>query len=679
MLRWMVCILLLAPTGLAQVLFEDPEGDHEMGYTPEDSGGEPVQWMSASDMGWFPYADVLEVGIVEETEHDLVFRLKLASWTTGDEPESHRTMSVGLPFTFRGEARQATFWYELERREGYLSIGFVEEYNFNGQVDRYIRNQHLVPAEMTDDGLVARFPKELLQDSQLVPARAGDVLKDITVLAEGENWFRSSPCIMFEPTYCWRARDVVEGTHSLELEKNPPGVGHLLLFAEAPNRASNGEATTYLFNLTLRNIGQIDDRVRIQVGGQPGDWVVHAPATLELPKGETKHFPVAVSVPFKHKHGQQEEMEVRVASTSAKGIEATATIGVVWHEVPQPGGHHQELYLHSNGRNGWMNTLAEDPDATTDAEVRWNMRSQSGQDVTYGYRIPLSPRLLMGLDFEAGSTVSLDVPVNAPRPINGTLTAQLELRGRDGQTLAQESQGVDLEEGYNVVPLTLPLQDGVDRLPFDEDNNLWLDVRLAYRSQRPFVPFTPFESSEEPTLSTDGARMRVPLQEYHDIIDKDLLASLGRLSLQATGDVARLVNPDRTVAIPFDAANAGHRAATIDWHIEGTHAEWARVVPQASEVPARGNASVLVTISPPQGTADGAVAQLLLIGQDRRDPDVQVFARLVVTVTTTADIPDEADQAKDLASQARESEAKKTPGLGIVAALVAVALAWRRR
>lgn len=679
----LVFLLMLLP--LAGASWDDPAGDQEAGYYTQHWDDEPAAWLPVQQQGWYPVADVLSVGVAEETPDALVWEVRVAGTGTGQgAPLAFPYYRYTLDFTFHDEPRRAEFRYMPEEDHAVLRLSTLDEVPSGQQT--FVRQtlDAVYDAEALPDGAGWRvvMPKRDLRDSGYVPLRAGDVLSGFTGSAQGGKYSYVSPCATNAPETCWKVRDALGPLGDVRVEKDPPGQGHLLLRTDAPLRGSNGEAATFLYNVTLRNLDDVADAVLLQAGGQPPEWEVRMPGVVDLPPGGSVDVPVAVTVPFRHQHGLTQTMQVRAASQAVPGIESLLEVGIVWHSVPQPAGHHDTLWLHARDGFGWMNTLAEDPEATG-GTISWNSGSFSSgleeETLALRYNVRLSPRLAMGLDLDPEGTLEATLPLVSDRAEPATVSLSLQVQHPDGAvTLAEGTQEVDLVAGETDVSWSLPVEQAGDRVPFRPDSDLVLVVGVDIERERSVAQSILDDGSATPGLAADGARVRLPLNEYRDVVDQGLLSSLARLSLEPLTEAAKPVNPGRTAAFAFRAHNAESGAETVVWRLEGAHADWAQVYPARSTIPGRGNGTVLVTVTPPEGAADGEAAEVLLVGQSSRDARVQAFARLVAQVTTATDVPDESALADELRGEAARTVGRDSP-LPLLVPLAALAVAAARR
>lgn len=682
---------LLLLSSANALTWDDPAADHTMTYRTGIEEAEDLDpTVDGDTLDMFRYVDLLGAG-VEESEEALRFWVEVAADAPGDnDPEDFEYGQYRFWFTFHGEQRAAEFHHELDGSGDYFILGRPSSF-FGGN---WIRADAFAFSEPLEEGIgwQATVAKEDLRDLQEIPARAGDVLGDLRVNSSAGKYSYSYPCApsaIQRPHDCWDARDSIDGAPlgELELTMDPPGVGHLLWLPEAPFRASNGQATTYLFELPLHNLGDAPDTVLLQVGDRPEDWTVHMPTVVDLPPQGNATVPVAVSVPFSHAHGQLRTLSIRAASQEVSDIEAVTEIGVVWTEVPQPGGHHSRLQIHGNDHWGWMNTLETDPNADGDRFSASSYSSSGGIDGTHreiAYRAALDPALQMGLDFDVDGTVAYGFDIQSEDPLpESSLTVRLRISGEPEIVVGEETTQIDLESGDNRIEGTLAVAPEADHVPYGQDRQLHLDIELETFQEGDLAGALiggRSGFSGVPVILTRDAFLQLPLFDFHAIIDDALLQSLSKLSISADNVTQKMVNPGKTAVFSFTAANHAGGEAAVAWDVLGENKDWATVTPEKSVLRGGGNGTVALRVAVPDDAVEGDEADLLLVGQSTSDPNVQVFAHVVALVTTSKDIPDEAADAEALEDQARKTADKGLPAPGIVLVALAVgAVAWLRR
>lgn len=515
--------------------------------------------------------------------------------------------------------------------------------------------------------------------------------------------------VPFPADFTDRMPDSGMGTVTFPIQLGLRQEGHALLSSTDPMRASNGEATTFVFSVAARNLAEGEDLFRLTTANVPADWSVLAPDEyLRLAGGESRDVPVLATVPFTHTHGEAKEFTLEMRSTTDSATVGRVALGVRYHLVPQPAGHHPDLFLHSRawgdadspvytvasstfaGSSGYayMNALQEDPlddgigltgaysgiqccDPTTgQAQARWRWWAF------------LSPSLDMGLDFDLAGQGTLTVPVKTTAPIRAAqLEGVLYYWTYDPKADAYNETIVaslaptapqDLGAGDSRV-LELPFKPtaAADFLPYAKRNGLFMELNMT--SSVPAL----FLAAEAPVLAP-GAVLRLPLVEYHDPL-ADAFRSKAQVELAPVGELHRDVNPGRTAVFQASLTNLQARAGAFEVKVEGVNKEWLEVLtPGPIPVEAGLSAPIRVALHVPASATAVDGADFVLTVQDSEDPTQRAMVHFVGRVVAGSDIPDEAPQVEAL----REEPAKATPGLEFAAValgMAAVALVRRRQ
>lgn len=716
-----LALLMLVPLAGAAT-WDDPAGDHEVGYiVARGDQGETV-WLPEAPEGWYPDVDLVDAGIGNETEDTLTFFFEVAGEEPdATEPDGPGALQYSMEFTFHDELRRIVV--VRYPQWDWLFAGLQHQ-----EMEEWVWDRGL-PVEPLEDapGWRVVVDKWGLRDSRMIPAMTGDRLRDIRITSgPADNSFggglSSAACPRLDDGQAPRfdgpcgitVRDAVGDGDALgdyEIQVDPRGLGHLLWETDNPIRASNGLATTYVYDVRLVNLADRSDRVVLQLGDVASDWQVFAPPSVELGPEEIRDIQVGVSVPFKHVHGESDFFTVRAVSQGEASASAEVHLGVVWADVPQPAGHHRTLHFHGMDWDLWMNTLQEEPAAEnpetgeSQTELRPNRVSgcflcvdtqqpTASQEATYEWTFPLRPQLLMGLDFDLSGTVAGELPVRFPFAFEGNGSfdlALLDAQSGAQTTLArQEWDSLSWATDETVrLALDAAPEPEADRLPFEPGRHLFARLTLqgeedpvTWAAGLPALATDPRGArGAAPVLLRDDAAMRLPLFDYHAEVDRDLLDSYNRLWLRNASAAVKDANPGRTAVLVFEAGNVGERADTVRWSLEGESADWAEVIPARTRLAAGGNATVVVRVDVPESAREGDAADLLLVGASERDPESQAFQHLLVRVVTNEDIPDELDLLGEAVDRAKADSAKESPGVApamlVLAGLAAVA--WRRR
>lgn len=460
--------------------------------------------------------------------------------------------------------------------------------------------------------------------------------------------------------------------------------GNARLSSDTPFRASNGEATTYVFEVVAENLGEDEDVFDLVAVDVPDHLTVVLPVPLVSLEGEDAvTVPVLVTVPFGHDHGSASSFILELRSSTDPGSVGRLQMGVRFLAVPQPAGHHDTLWLHPPAgaqsptsvlqfTPARMNTLEDDPAAGDQPYMATGLSFNVGE-YYYDWDYWLAPALEMGLDVDVFREGSFSIPIATTAPLmQSRIEGALWVVGNEdeGSILIAtfESETMDMaQQATTIFTGTLrPAQDG-DEVPFQPGQNLYLSVQMTTAGPVPTSGF----ANEAPAIAK-GAFLQVPLNEWHDPVN-EALAALDGPALRALGPQERLVNPGEAVQFAARITNPLNDSRTIRLGISGPHAAWAEL-PDSIHVGAGESANVTVTVRVPEDAVHGDRADLVLQAYTKQDPNARGLLRLVAQVDTAE------DQVDDLASEKVQPK-KESPGapLGLLVAVVAALVALRRR
>ncbi len=482
--------------------------------------------------------------------------------------------------------------------------------------------------------------------------------------------------------------------------------GSARLSTDRPMRASNGEATTFIYSITATNVGDKTELFELEAMGAPSTWSVLLPVSaVELDAGQSRDIPVLVSTPFRHLHGAEQTFHVHMTSANDRSSVGRLEIGVIFNEIPQPAGHHSQIWFHSRASEDLFQTTLGQVFPGNDGAVYMNAREDDENDarvaisgLNWGtsfdpepvgqsrWFLDLDPGLLMGLDFDMDRLGSVVAPIKAGAGLTGAqLQGRLVLLGAPSEdenfnnfpygdrtltVLANLTTDAPVDVSAGAVhefTATLTPQPEADYIPYDPANNMVLELRLSMRQARTFT------TADAPYLEPGGSAV-LPLLEYHDPVD-DVFDSLDGPILRAAGAQQRLLNPGSTAIFDVEVENARDQGATYKLSLSGARSEWASVVGSGRlKMTPEGTASIQVAVQVPGDARDGDLVDLVLSAEDQQDPTIRGLIRLFVEVDTEAEHDDDgAAPAADVV--------KDAPGLS-VATLVVLAgalVALRRR
>ncbi len=651
-MRALLALLLILPS-VGAVTWNDDVGDVQV-LTPH--AGCPALPAPAD---WYAQWDVTELTFGEVSPHDLALGVTLTSLDPGSEPDAPGKAYYGVAFEWEG---QPWLWYiehdvATQQFTSYMYIagGYMAYPGMTVEPELW-GGEALQPDGTT---ITATWRKSFFHDDDWVPLRAGYVFEDVAPFARS---VRDAPC---DTTFVGTVNDALGPPEDVAIKTGNERLGSTILFSPQPSRGSNGAATTYIFDVEARNLGSLDDELSLQLQ-VPKDWVVRAPLKVAAPAGQITPFAVAVTVPFSHLHGGGQQVTIRGLSSAEPGKEAEVALRVWWTDPPQPGGHHPTLYLHEVFE--YFTFTRTDP-YNGDSAVAPRSLTQHGSPIeserTYHWQFPLSPRLSMGLDFQAGAvtgTSAWQMPIEADVIVD----ARLVLTGDTDVVLAEQRQELHFAAGRQTVDWQLPMASGVDRIPFKGGQNLRLDFDVQYaRIEAPRDVQGP--TYDPPLLLVADGRFKLPLVDYHDIITDDLASQLATLSLDIE-NAERRANPGKTVIFDYTASNVGATAVEFEWSVDGPQASWARLGIAKTTIAPGASVAIPLIVVVPADANDGDLGTLLLTGRDVQT-GAEVFARALVLITTQEDIPDQAGQVDNH----QPPSPKETPAMPLALVLLLLA------
>ncbi|MFA5943290.1 MAG: hypothetical protein WC876_02360 [Candidatus Thermoplasmatota archaeon] len=466
-------------------------------------------------------------------------------------------------------------------------------------------------------------------------------------------------------------------------------LGSARLTSDQPTRASNGESTTFVFSVAASNSGATPAVFRIFWEGAPAAWdVTMARPVFELKAGETVQKHLLVTIPFAHQHGEFETMRVKMTTDEDPQALGQLDVGIRYHEVPQPAGHHNRLVLHSKalasgipgydlvvggGNYAYMNTLGEDPE---DESVSVLATSNSRPITEFTWDVRLAPSLDIGIAFQPGGggifrgAFSSNVPAAA-----ATLEASIFVRqtGADGLLVeiplasGGPSAALAMSPGQET-RFELPLAAQSEDLPFLAGSEMFLRLRLV--TGQP----TAVTAQEIPQLEP-GAYLDLDLLEYRDPI-YDVVGLSRTLSLEPTTSVTRQGNPGDQILFSAMLNNTGQSTEAVSLTLDGLNSGWARLIGAPKRTLGAGESELVhVAITIPANAASTDMADVILTVEPSSGQG-ETLTRFLVLADNAQDHPDEAGQIAQLAEPAAQDAA----ALGFaVLALTVTALAQLRR
>lgn len=652
-------------------LLEDPAGDVVVRATPgEELPGAPV-----SNLETARGSDLVSLAAAE-TDETIRLTLAVASlsgataftnarvdlgWDGGDF-----ALYLGHFRELGGEDRS---WARLAKTE---------------RDEREFIAQFPVAVDIAAGTLAVEIPKVYLVSAEgRVPGR-GDALELRAVESTASVGFGPLGTVQLYD----RMPDEGDGA-TLVLAQGDFTQGRVVLSSPDRVRVSNGGATTFVFQATIRNTGEVETEFDLALEDVPEGWNASVRSPLKVPRAEERTVSVLVSVPFAHDHGGYSSFNLTVQSQADPATRAKMRLGILHTPIPQPAGHHPDLYLHAEERDvggpaagalntafpsgfGWMNTQA---DHTEDAP--YVTPNSFGDDTAW--HIPLNPALQLGLDFDLERLGELQASILGRRTGEAELAATLYYETAEGD----EDDRIVLAEAEPVT-LTLdpqtPTPFALTLIPTNESDY------IAYRNGARMVLVLALEGAPtdrarfttlDPWLMVEDFVLSLPLNEYHDKLT-GLHEAAASLEIVANGPVEKLGLPGSVLTYAFSVRNGGPTDVFVV-DLAGNHAHAGIAVP-AGELPlATGETrEITLAVEVPIDSNEGEEIDVLLFVHGRDDPSKMAIARTKTRVTHDATQAHEDEARLLLEAQAREAP---TPGpaLALTLAIILVATLARRR
>lgn len=572
--------------------------------------------------------------------------------------------------------------------------------------------------DLATNALTFEVARDHLTDGQGAtpyPGRALDLFSVDAGILNGGNIMvmgQSTPVPFIED----RMPETGSGELPLQVRFGIVQTGDLRLSSVEPFRASNGEATTFVFRVNATNVGNDEQVAEFVAVGAPAAWDIRLPGLLRLQANQSIEVPIIVRTAFMHTHGTATAFTLELAGQDGAST-GRIQMGLRYPKIAQPAGHHNQVFLHNfdesadplrsatglvnKGLGGYdylrwpyFNTAEgkEDPqDAATavSGQTCETLRIQEDNDTigtTYCWYVPLSPALEMGLDFDLASLGTYTVPIHSlsPQPgarVQGTLVHYAPSQAPDdpfmsffyeptvvATLLPSDRVDIGLDGKQTFTGVIRPEPDG-DYLPYERGAHL--ELRLEVRTDRPDNFF--LGPRAEPEL-LPGASMLLPLLEYEDPVD-EAFGVANTLHLALDGEGHRLANPGDTVVYTVTLHNAGAEAHDLAATLVGSNREWGAIVgADAFEVAADGSRVLTVAVTVPAEARDEDRADLVLEVASQDDVATRALVRLVTTADTDAE---HEDQAGLLAAATAPKDTPATPLAFLALALLGLAL--RRR
>lgn len=660
----------------------------------------------------FDYLDLLGFWVDNETLNDLEIGLQVK---TLDRPGDFVVGISGVPVGVAFLIGKAEYNVEIRDKETSSCSGdFQATYRFEG--GGYASYYRCIPATVDPAAGIVRFkvPRDALTNESYVTFGAGHTIEGLYAYASSSPFANSVVEGRADADVRDRAPDIGTAPTYESALSNVTSSGQISLFTSEPIRLSNGESTTLVYPLNLTNHGNAPDAVLLSVENPEPAWTIRVPPRIEIAAGASVEIPVILSMGFEHRHGEIAFFQVRADSASDASSWSIIHLGVYWLDVPQPAGHHNTLYLHSRNPGqlpSWGYSIGGSPpvsanacryaatwispiedaseEGATDAPAPSCPREDMAAPDQYAttsrveWRMPLSPALLIGLDFDTSQLGLFKTSIESPY---STSAANLEATllycdtsaGAEGPGGPCPGEWIEIGRGTAPpramaanTPATFELEvemlPEADFLPYSKNSNIALSLELT--SASPTHAPNVGGPEESPTLHVKGSALVLPLIEYHDPVDQRF-QNVGALSLQPLAPFEKFANPGQTISFPFEIKNHAKDEQRVRASIEGHNKEWARVADDTEFVLELGETSNLtLLVEVPADASEGERSELFVVVENTQDPNVVAISRL------RASVVDPSTRVIEPEAAFAPTQGGGTPAISLLAASLAVAFA----
>lgn len=663
------------------------DGGGALKVLEEGAGDAPVQLNGQeTPVERWPYVDLTGLSI-EEGNQTFLLAMSVAGMTTDAAGEQLEYAYFYIDLVIAGRPYVIDVYYSPP------DLAYAYWCGRDGsQYECYDELQ--VTVDQAAGTFTFRLPRAQMVAEDGSPLVTGDVINGFRVTSEASGGLLAGGILSARDTM----PDTGVGTIFYTVQHGLDQSGFVTLDSPTPVRVSNGEATTFLYELTVGNEADYRDTIELAAHGAPSEWVVTFPQQeVRLDGGERADVAALVTVPFNHDHGKYVAFNVTATSRSDPLSYARLEMGVRYTRVPQPAGHHNTVWLHDDSGFFYINALEEEevPDDEETSSFSGSCSFGSAQGSGTSQLVNLMPDLEMGLDVAMDGTGLARITVQSAAPVQGTSSISgwflvwdddsdqyvspcfyeepeaAFLQIARSEPLMLEANAPETLE----LPIT-PLPYG-DRIDYTPGLHMGLLLVVWDEGATGASPIT-IGSIDAGLQFVEGSSFQLPLEEYHDPVD-EYFSSLSGIELSSTTEQQRLVNPGETVVFRLDAQNIGLQPASFDLELTGAHTEWARILGDTRIAIGAGQTRALaIAIDAPDDAFTGEMADVTLHAVKADDDNVRSLIRLLATVDDTEDHPDESGQVDGIDKDLRNKDAPALPWMAALAALALVAARRRR-
>ncbi len=337
--------------------------------------------------------------VMEDPAGDAVPTVGLASGPAGDAAGDLRTFSIEANGSWR-----MTWAYDGEEVDIQASVSWLSDGSFSviGALDAQTAG---VTCWLQDDDAGARVawlvgeaaPGQI---SCVVPTDLVQALRHRPGPVNLTGLFASLEAIAVHggplTETKWVDRAPNEGFVETSIPVPLHSVGPFVVEVYPVASFTNGQASIERFELRIMGEGLLE----LSAVGLPPGWQAAFTAT-RLEVHQFAMVEVWVARPFRHVHGGMDVFAIETGYGSVP-------VQVGYFAVPQPGGHHPNLWIHSDGEMKWVSTLPGGASVPPDS---WGIPVATENGFFGGgeWTLPLEPSLRLPLDIRDGGDLQLQV------------------------------------------------------------------------------------------------------------------------------------------------------------------------------------------------------------------------------------------------------------------------------
>lgn len=430
------------------------------------------------------------------------------------------------------------------------------------------------------------------------------------------------------------------------------------------------------------------------------DWQAQAPGSVEVPPNATRNVTVVIQAKPGLQHRARADLLLTARSIGRPGEFGFLRLVLLSSHSPKP--DRSDLRLHAappvatgsasclplescNDLVFWMNLEAEDAAATADAGGVAPQDDLFGGLTSFGLwrsHFMLDTPLSRGFRVEEGKAAGVKVTLSGRNPFTAEIAAALYLTKptesclrncRDDILLGRATTSGEIKASPTTFEFPLPLSSKVKAKPLD-----FVTLRLVIEVGKVGVPDVAANVLGV-SFYPKASQVRLPWAA-----GEDTEVPRGPLRLYANLSGPEFVHPGRSRLIEARLANEGNGPERVRVTVTNVTEGWKATVQPAERFLLGVGESVAlgVLLRAPDGAKEGDFGNATLEAVPENGTAPRARLRLQAIATRAGNLPDDAGAFKadeDTRKRVLSDPAGKSPGPGIVLAVLAAALVLARR